>query len=127
MTVVSLSYGYRPYSTVLSWLSHVLYLLLEMKLTAQRWHMVIDNPMVSGPDPLSTGRLESHVENTVRTRTKEMMNSTRNVDSICSASTVDGNVKPSLSLIPGGETRSSRPAPTTAPAVCDTTYSVPLK
>lgn len=48
----------------------------QLILTANRWHMVTDRPMLSGVEPLMSFRLLSTDAKTVKTRTKVMKIST---------------------------------------------------
>ncbi len=54
--------------------------LKEFKLTAKRWHVVMERPMARGGDPLTLGALSSSAAapKTTKTRTKVIRNSIPN-------------------------------------------------
>ena len=95
--------------------------------TAQRWHMVSDRPMASGPDPPNPDLSESHVANTVNTRTNVMTSSMPNISPLLMTIAGFGAGVPSMLLVLSAVSALRIPAPTRAPTVCTTTYRTALQ
>jgi len=94
-------------------------------LTAQRWHMVKESPMASGPDPLNPVLSESQVAKTVKTSIKVMNISIPKTCPFDTPSLGPGVHSPLFVLLADSPLRT--PAPVIAPTVCTTTYNIVLR
>jgi len=96
--------------------------LTLLSRTAQRWHIVMESPMASGPDPPIPDLSESHVAKTVMTSTKEMIASTPKVIPSVTPGLGCGVHTTSFVVFVTIVSPSRIPAPAIAPTDCTTMY-----